>query len=190
MPVHVMTRKILRPWINPFTLPQKAAQNLFKPIKIGATQLRSVTKKWRRDNLSFYVWTEALSGMFFAPARELSAIERFHMTSRRPYWCPKTMKRPPCWCPKPVLWELNSFLMQTLSFVPINLRRCWPRERKHSIVKTSSIFNLMILANGRNIVGQQFPTLMLHAASVSTLCCMLLRVVGSCCAHFWNRSKC
>ena len=55
-------------------------------------------------------------------------IECFHMTSRRPYWCPKTMKRRPCWCPKPILWELNSFLMQTLSFVPINLHRCWPRE--------------------------------------------------------------
>ena len=55
-------------------------------------------------------------------------IECFHMTSRRPYWCPKTMKLRPCWCPKPVLWELNSFLMQTLSFVPINLHRCWPRE--------------------------------------------------------------
>ena len=55
------------------------------------------------------------------------------MTSRRPYWCPKTTKRRPCWCPKPVLWELNSFLMQTLSFVPINLHRCWPREWKHSI---------------------------------------------------------
>ena len=38
-------------------------------------------------------------------------IERFHMTSRRPYWCSKTMKRQPCWCTKPVLWELNSFLM-------------------------------------------------------------------------------
>ena len=37
------------------------------------------------------------------------------MTSRRPYWCPKTMKRWPCWCPKPVLWELSSFFMQTLS---------------------------------------------------------------------------
>ena len=61
------------------------------------------------------------------------SIECFHMTSRRPYWCPKTMKRRPCWCPKPVLWELNSFLMQTLSFVPINLHRCWPREWKHSI---------------------------------------------------------
>ena len=24
--------------------------------------------------------------------------------------------------------ELNSFLMQTLSFVPINLHGCWPRE--------------------------------------------------------------
>ena len=54
------------------------------------------------------------------------------MTSRRPYWCPKTMKRRPCWCPKPVLWELNSFLMQRLSFVPINLHICWPREWKHS----------------------------------------------------------
>ena len=24
------------------------------------------------------------------------------------------MSHPPCWCPKPVLWEFNSFLMQTL----------------------------------------------------------------------------
>ena len=56
-----------------------------------------------------------------------------HMTSWRPYLCPKTMKRRPCLCPKPVLWELNSFLMQTLPFVPINLHRCWPREWKHSI---------------------------------------------------------
>ena len=38
-----------------------------------------------------------------------------------------------CWRPELILWELNSFLMQTLSFVPINLRRCWPRECKHSI---------------------------------------------------------
>ena len=49
-------------------------------------------------------------------------IECFHMTSRRP-----------CWCPKPVLGEFNSFLMQMISFVPINLHRCWPREWKHSI---------------------------------------------------------
>ena len=39
------------------------------------------------------------------------AIERFHMTSRRPYWCFKTMKRRPCWCTKQILWELNFFLM-------------------------------------------------------------------------------
>ena len=62
-----------------------------------------------------------------------NSMECFHMTSRRPCWCPKTMKRRPCWCPKPILWELNSFLMQTISFVPINLHRCWPREWKHSI---------------------------------------------------------
>ena len=41
-------------------------------------------------------------------------IERFHMTSRRPYWCSKTMKRRPCWCTKKILVELfsnvNAFL--------------------------------------------------------------------------------
>ena len=66
----------------------------------------------------------------FWTARRLRFI---HMTSQRPYWCPKTMKRRPCWCPKPVPWELNSFLMQTLSFVTINLHICLPREWKHSI---------------------------------------------------------
>ena len=41
----------------------------------------------------------------------LVGIDRSHMTSRRPYWCTKTMKRRPCWCTKPILWELSSFLM-------------------------------------------------------------------------------
>ena len=50
------------------------------------------------------------------------------MTSRRQYLCSKTMKRRPFWCTKTILWELNSFLLQTLSFVPINLHICWPRE--------------------------------------------------------------
>ena len=70
------------------------------------------------------------------------------MTSRRPYWCPKTMKRRPCWCPKRVgLWELNSFLMQTLSFVSINLQRCWPREWKHSIGDPISTASWTILTS-------------------------------------------
>ena len=64
-----------------------------------------------------------------------SSIECFHMMSRRPYWCPKTTKRRPYWCPKPILREFTSFLMQTLSFVLINLHRCWPREWKHSIFR-------------------------------------------------------
>ena len=52
------------------------------------------------------------------------------MTSRRPYWFSKTIIRRPCWCAKPILWELNSFLMKTLSFVPINLHRHRPCEWK------------------------------------------------------------
>ena len=43
------------------------------------------------------------------------------------------MKQWPCWCPKLVLWELNSFRMQMLSFVSINLQRCWPHAWKHSV---------------------------------------------------------
>jgi hypothetical protein len=31
------------------------------------------------------------------------AIDRFHLTSRRPYWCTKTMKWRPYWC---TVWEL------------------------------------------------------------------------------------
>ena len=58
---------------------------------------------------------------------EMLEIARFHMTSLRPYCCSKTIKRRPCWCSKPILWELNSFLMLILSFVPINLHRRWPR---------------------------------------------------------------
>ena len=56
------------------------------------------------------------------------------MTSRRPCWCPKTIKRRPCWCPKPVLWEyVELFSYANAFFCPINLHRCWPREWKHSI---------------------------------------------------------
>ena len=35
------------------------------------------------------------------------------MTSPRPYWCSKTMKRRPCWCAKKIIWWLNSFLLQS-----------------------------------------------------------------------------
>ena len=74
----------------------------------------------------------------------IKAIECFHMTSWRPYWCPKTMKRRPCWSPRLILWELNSFLMQTLSFVPIKLRWCWPREWKRPTGLLSNTTNLHV----------------------------------------------
>ena len=63
----------------------------------------------------------------------------------------QTMKWRPCWCPKPILWKLNSFLTQTLSFVPINLHRRWPHEWKHSILKyLSYTYSLsMFVANLR-----------------------------------------
>ena len=90
-------------------------------------------------------------------------IECFHMTSRRPYWCPKTMKRRRSWCSKPVLWALNSFLMQTLSFVPLNLHRWWPREWKRSIEAVLYYSAILTFAVGntsrprRHISGKSIP---------------------------------
>ena len=81
-----------------------------------------------------------------------SSIECFHMTSRRPYWCSKTMKRLPCWCPKPVPWEFNSFLMQTLSFAAINLHICWPREWKHSISYKDDVERVLFGEKGGDIM--------------------------------------
>ena len=77
----------------------------------------------------FHINGFALSRAF----KQRLEAECFHLTSWRPYWCPKTMKRQPCWCPKSILWELNSFLMQTHPFVPINLHKCWPHEWNYSI---------------------------------------------------------
>ena len=51
-------------------------------------------------------------------------IERFHMTSQRPYWCSKTKKRRPCWCTKLNPWELNFIFMQIVFFCGVKLT--WP----------------------------------------------------------------
>ena len=113
----------------------------------GCNQLFYCTVKWKKDVDSLFVtdyWERIWYFNIFFNMLWLAAIECFHMTSRRPYWCSKTMKRRPCWCPKPSLRELNSFLMQTLSFVPINLQICWPRERKYSISTQHSPFKRFV----------------------------------------------
>ena len=48
---------------------------------------------------------------------KLIHIECFHVTSQRPYWCPKTMKWRPYWCPKRILWDLSSILIQKCPIV-------------------------------------------------------------------------
>ena len=64
-----------------------------------------VMETWR-----LVLWTPLVARKTTKNNNRRQYIGCFHITSRRPYWCPKTIKRRPCWCPKPVLWELNSFL--------------------------------------------------------------------------------
>ena len=47
---------------------------------------------------------------------------------------------------KAFLWKSNSFLMQTLYFVTINLHRCWPRDWKHSIAVYVFIYGKQVCA--------------------------------------------
>ena len=94
-------------------------------------------EKFTYSLITHHAGKTTVSEIKWEMVNSLQLIECFHVTLWRPYWCPKTIKRRPCWCPKPVLWELNSFLMQTLSFVLINLHRCSSREWKHSIAELS-----------------------------------------------------
>ena len=94
-------------------------------IKAENSSTLCKTHKWRKDL-----------------STDVNECWPFQITSRRPYWCPKTIKRRPCLCPKPVLWEWNSFIMQSLSFVPISMHRCWPCEWKHSIPSTAATEDL------------------------------------------------
>ena len=64
---------------------------------MNPNQMAENLKKWKKYTQSHY----------FSPQSSVQLIECFYMTSRRPYWCSKTMERRPCWCPKPDLWELN-----------------------------------------------------------------------------------
>ena len=52
----------------------------------------------------------------------IGRITRFHMSLRLP-----------CLCTKKILWELNSFHMLKLYFIPSNFQSCWPRDWKRSI---------------------------------------------------------
>ena len=65
-----------------FTLHQSVVQNLsdmwHSTFEIGTVQLRSVTKMATKS-LSYYVWTESLSGMIFAPVKQRGEVWR-HVT--------------------------------------------------------------------------------------------------------------
>ena len=69
-------------------------------------------------------------------------VRCMHMMSWQSCWCSKTMKWRPCCCTKPILWEFNSFLMKTLSFVPIDLHGCQARE--HIRIKYCCCYTLLL----------------------------------------------
>ena len=64
-----------------------------------------------------------------------TSIVRFDMTSRRLYLCTKQWIGGHVCVQKKILWELNSFHMLKLSFIPSNLQSscCWPRDWKRSM---------------------------------------------------------
>ena len=72
-------------------------------------------------------------------AYSFQPIERFHMTSRWPYWCSKTKKRRPC--SVMLVFQTNQVGVELFSYVKnffcshkfAYICRCWPREWKLSV---------------------------------------------------------
>ena len=65
------------------------------------------------------------------------SIERFHMTSRRPYWCSKQWNGGHVGAPNQFSGSWTPFLSYANAFFcSKNLHRFWSREWKHSIVRT------------------------------------------------------
>ena len=120
------------------TTPNK--QQAAKPCKMAMNWVQVTQKKQQQVYVSTIY--EFLIQSLQIVCNMQNGMECCHMTSRRPYWCPKTMKRRAFCCPKSILWELNSFLMQTLSFASLNLHRCWPREWKHSTETHDNLCNI------------------------------------------------
>ena len=74
---------------------------------------------------------------------------------------------------KPILWEFNSFLMYTLSFVPINLHGCWPRGWKQS----------KLVHAWPNCHGGNFPVLYLNAPCAKHL--SIFSHMTDCFGSYW-----
>ena len=86
-------------------------ERLWRRDRISVTE-RSCTLRSLKRRVTNWIGVHTIAHSFWWRHQKLSGIVCFHMTSWRPYFCPKTiMKRRPCLCPKPVLWELKSFLM-------------------------------------------------------------------------------
>ena len=90
-----------------FHMTQSTETSLFRSLLLllkSDSKLKTVLSTIIQTPLSGDTW------LFLPLVSERVTIVRFHITSRRPYWRPRT-----------ILWEVNSFLVQTLSFVAIEI---------------------------------------------------------------------
>ena len=79
-----------------------------------------------------------LLGKTVAP-REIEDSRSFSHDVTAAIFVDKTMNRRPCLCEK-ILWELHSFHMLKLSFIPSNLQSCWPSDWKGSICGVNKVY--------------------------------------------------
>lgn len=90
--------------------------------------------KWSLQKLLLETWSSfAASGLTPGTVEASAETLQFPCISSKKIclttYIPFSVKsRLPCWSLKTILWELDSFLMWTHSFVPINLQSCRPRE--------------------------------------------------------------
>ena len=108
-----------------------------------------MTRKWKtRENMTTWSGKRGLPPVWFSWLRFLNLA--VPTISEPGAWLPHW--RSFC-CSEPILWEFNSsVLMLRLSFVPMNLHNCWPRDWKGSWtgMLRSEIETLALIASRGN----------------------------------------
>ena len=92
----------LRGWWETVTVVAVYVNDNFGKGNISLTS-KSLSDHSINSQFTFYeVFSHRLAAVTSCE-NTMAPMERFHMTSQRPYWCSKTMKRPPCLCSELIL---------------------------------------------------------------------------------------
>ena len=119
----------LRGWWETVTLVAVYVNDNFGKGNISLTS-KSLSDHSINSQFTFYEVFSHRMAAVTSCENTIAPMERFHMTSQRPYWCSKTMKRRPCLC--------SELILSIRQLYPIWLNTSWLLIAKPLLLKLIS----------------------------------------------------